>query len=73
MIVKQIGFGTSYFSDSWRKFDFFIVMVSYVDIVMEYLATGALKKVQVVGQAVRVLRVLRISRLFRLLNKYKGL
>ena len=72
-LLKIIGNGWAYFRPTWHKFDFFVVVSSFLDITMNNLASTSLKFLRVGPQLARVLRVLRVSRLFRLLNKYKGL
>ena len=72
-VLKLIAHGLSYFSSGWNKFDFFVVLASFLDIAMNALAGSSLKFLRVGPQLARVLRVLRVSRLFRLLNKAKGL
>jgi hypothetical protein len=68
-LLKIIGAGTSYFYNSWNRFDFFVVMSSFVDILMTALASSSLKFLRVGPQLARVLRILRVSRLFRLIGK----
>lgn len=71
-MLKMIGSGWSYFYNSWNKFDFFVVISSFVDIVMTEMGSS-LKFLRVGPQLARVLRILRVSRLFRLVGKAKGL
>ena len=37
--LKLIAYGGSYFSNSWNKFDFFVVVASGVDILMDSIGT----------------------------------
>ncbi|CDW83739.1 cation channel family protein [Stylonychia lemnae] len=73
VMLKIVANGTAYFAPTWHKFDVFVVISSFLDIVMGQLSTATLKPLRVAPQLARVLRVLRVSRLFKLLNKYKGL
>ena len=72
-MLKIIAQGSSYFKNSWNKFDFFVVVASFFDIIMGELSSTGLKFLRVAPQLARVLRVLRVSRLFRLIGKAKGL
>ena len=61
VVMKMFAVGQSnYFKDNWNKFDFGIVLVSYV---------GGLLG----GPGLSVLRVLRIGRVFRLVKRAKNL
>lgn len=40
-ILKLIGYGSSYFADSWNQFDFFVVLASIFDIILAMLDPGA--------------------------------
>lgn len=35
--LKLIGFGMSYFKNSWNRFDFIVVIASFIDIIMSTL------------------------------------
>ena len=72
-ILKYIAFGNKYFSSSWNKFDFFVVISSIFEIGITYLSSSSIEILRVGPQLARVLRILRVSRLLRLINKYKGL
>lgn len=39
-ILKIIGYGTSYFKNNWNKFDFGIVMLSFIEIIISQLGTA---------------------------------
>lgn len=73
MLVKMIALGWGYFTPGWNKFDLFVVLSSFLDIIMGQLSTSTLRPLRVAPQLARVLRVLRVSRLLKLLNKYRGL
>jgi len=53
-----------YFVNGWNKFDFFIVMISYLGIAVDNLGTS-------VGVNPTVLRVLRVFRIFRILRAFR--
>ncbi|CAI2366067.1 unnamed protein product [Moneuplotes crassus] len=72
-ILKLVAYGAVYFSSSWNKFDFFVVLSSLLEILLSYLSSGSLQILTVGPQLARVLRILRVSRLLRLINRYKGL
>lgn len=73
MILKMIGFSNNYWYDSWNIFDFFIVLSSFVEIIVASVVTNSVKMLRIGPQLLRVLRVLRVSRLLRLVKKYKRL
>ena len=68
MILKLIGYGRSYFMDGWNLFDFFIIISSYVSLILDLLIEGLN-----IGSSASVIRTFRISRILRLINKAKGL
>ena len=72
-IVKILAYGVEgYFHTKWHRFDFFIVVVSVLDIIF-----GNVKKIDYkflqTFQVVRILKVTRILRIFRLIKIIKGL
>jgi hypothetical protein len=67
MIVKLIALDVQYFMNKWNNFDFVIVMLSLVDLLMEYIG-NSVSFLKVGPQFARVLRVLRVSRLFKLMK-----
>ena len=69
-VLKFFGLGCAYFGDTWNRFDFFLVCVSFADqnfseLLMTYLP--------VPPTMLRILRVLRVLRILRLLRNLKGL
>ena len=46
-LLKIIAQGTSYFLNSWNKFDFFVVIASFLDIIMGRLSSTGLKFLRV--------------------------
>jgi len=71
MIFKFIGFGRKrYFRDPWNRFDFFIVMMSFVGLFFDYIYTDS----SVINPTfIRVLRVFRVARILKLVKSAKGL
>lgn len=67
-IIKQIALGSLYFHDSWNIFDFLIVVVSDIFIVIEYVFN-----IPISSASVSSIRMFRILRVFRLLKKAKTL
>jgi hypothetical protein len=62
-IVKLIGLGIKqYFQDRWCIFDFFVAILSVVQIIIDFLQTSDVP-------AVNLLRVFRVVRVFRLVPK----
>lgn len=62
-----------YFADKWNCFDFFVVITSLLDLVLNLtlLKGGGNKMLTVAPQLARTLRILRVSRLFRLIKKLR--
>ena len=64
MVLKITALGfKEYWSSSWNRFDFFIVMGSIVDLSFSFLSASF----------VRLIRLFRVSRMFRLIKSLKGL
>lgn len=61
-----------YFSSSWNRFDFFIVMISFAGIVIDSLE-GSVPINPTVLRVLRIFRVFRILRAFRIFKAAKGL
>ena len=72
-LLKLCAYGLrGYFHSSWNKFDFFVVVASIIDLVVqniEGIDAAFLKSFQII----RVLRVLRVTRVLRLVKALKGL
>ena len=43
--LKLVAYGSTYFQNSWNKFDFFVVVASVIDIVMMAFENDALASV----------------------------
>ena len=72
-LLKLFAYGIKpYFHISWNKFDFFVVIVSLIDWIVnnvDGIDASFLKSFQII----RVLKVLRVSRVLRLVKALKGL
>jgi len=69
MLVKLVAFQTRrYFSDGWNRFDFFVVLVSYLGILMDVLDSTS----PVNPSILRIMRVFRIVRILKLLKTAQG-
>jgi hypothetical protein len=66
-ILKLVGMGNQYFVDGWNRFDFLIVLGTWVGIITT-LSTDI-----EVGATVTIVRAFRICRIFRLVKKAKSL
>jgi len=66
-IVKLIALGKKYFSESWNRFDFVIVLATDVSLAIT-LSTNVS-----VGPIAQVVRSFRVGRVFRLINGAKSL
>lgn len=74
-ILKLIGFGKSYFHNTWNKFDFFVVVASILDVLLKLLE-NVIKGgnfLTFAPQIAKIMRVLRVTRVLRLANKAEGL
>ena len=60
-IIKIIGLGVGYFGDNWNRFDFILVLLSWIGLLFN------------LGSLASLFRVLRVARMVRLLRKNKGL
>ena len=38
-VLKLVAFGSSYFKNAWNRFDFFVVVSSILDVVLDQLDT----------------------------------
>ncbi len=71
MVIKLAALHCNYFKEGWNCFDFFLVAVSIVDLILEIVGSG--------GQSgfnptiLRVLRIFRVARLLRLVRQAKGI
>jgi len=72
-LLKLFAYGIKpYFHISWNKFDFFVVVVSLIDWIVnsvDGIDASFLKTFQII----RVLKVLTVSRVIRLIKALKGL
>ena len=67
MILKLIALDFQYFKSSWNNFDFAIVALSLLDLVLE-TAGSSVSWLKTGPQYARLLRVLRVTRLFKLMK-----
>ena len=69
-LLKLATFGvTCYFSDPWNKFDFFIVIMSFVGLLIDYVIES-----DAINPAfIRVLRMARVARILKLVKAAEGL
>ena len=72
-IIKLFAYGPiGYFHSGWNRFDFFVVVASIADLVIQNI-DGIDAKFLKSFQIIRVLRVLRVTRVLRLVKSLKGL
>lgn len=67
LLLKLAALDFQYFTSSWNNFDFCIVMLSIVDLILSNIG-NSISFLKVGPQFARVLRVLRVSRLFKLMK-----
>ena len=72
-IIKLLAyFPVAYFHSGWNRFDFFVVVASIADLIIQNI-DGIDAKFLKSFQIIRVLRVLRVTRVLRLVKSLKGL
>lgn len=67
-IIKIIAHRTHYFKDAWNKFDFTVVVLTAIILIITWAGVG--KDLAIMGT---IVRVLRIGRVFRLVKKHEKL
>lgn len=68
-IIKMVALGVkSYFSESWTKFDFVILLGSYAGIFLSLFSTLTIKGAITIIRAFRILRIVRLIKSARSLN-----
>jgi len=70
---KIVALGDTYLKLGWNKFDFFVVVSSIFDLLLETLDTKSMEFLTVAPQLARVMRVLRVTRIIKLAGKQEGL
>lgn len=69
MIVKIFGYGFKlYFKNGWNLIDFLVVMVSIMEIVLEYQLPDS----NDMGN-IKLVKALRVFRIIRLLRHFEGM
>jgi hypothetical protein len=74
-VLKLLTFGKGYFLSGWNIFDFFVVMASLLDILLEQSGskTESSSAISILPQIARIFRVLRVTKLLRMFKRFKGL
>lgn len=74
VVVKLIGLSTWYFKSNWNIFDFLVVIVSIVGIVLELQLNRSVgsETSGFVG-IIKTMKVLRVGKLFRHSSKFEGI
>ena len=67
-IIKLIAQRCLYFSDGWNNFDFTVVVLTLVILIINWAGVG--EQLEIMGT---ILRTLRIGRVFRLIKKQQKL
>ena len=75
MVLKLLAFNKSYFLSGWNLFDFFVVMASILDIILDITGSNSTQSaaISILPQIARIFRVLRVTRLLRMFKRFKGL
>lgn len=67
--LKILGLGyKEYFYYNWNKFDFFVVLASIINLIMEAHSESDISILRTAPQLIRVIRVLRVTKIFRIFN-----
>ena len=73
-LLKLIGLGRkAYWYSAWNRFDFFVVMASIIDILMDSVGQSFISFLRVGPQLARIIRVLRVTRLLKLVKSLRGI
>ena len=73
-IMKITAFGfKGYFHSGWNQFDFVVVTISILDIILTLLGGSFMKFLKIGPQIGRIFRVMRITRLLKLIKSFKNL
>jgi hypothetical protein len=72
-VLKLVGYGRSYFRNSWNQFDFFVVSASVFDVVLDFLPPAFKQSFSAAPTIAKLMRVLRVLRIVRLAGKAKNL
>lgn len=67
-VLKVISFGKLYFSDPWNNFDFVVVILTLVGVVLELADV-----INNIGSATSIIRTFRIARVLKLIKRAKSL
>ncbi len=67
MIIKIVSLGKIYFQDGWNKFDFTVIILTYVLVVIDYYTTVNL------GTQTTLLRSFRMLKIFKYFKATKHL
>ncbi|KRX08462.1 hypothetical protein PPERSA_12943 [Pseudocohnilembus persalinus] len=67
-VIKIIAFKSYYFFDSWNIFDFVVVILTLIGVILEYLQV-----IQNIGSATSIIRTFRIARVLKLIKRAKSL
>ena len=67
-IIKIIAYGKGYFQQGWNVFDFLIVVISYITLIIGVVSSSSIGPKQAT-----IARAFRIGRIFRLIKKAKFL
>lgn len=72
---KLCTFGKGYFLSGWNVFDFFVVMASVLDIILQQTGSksSSSSALSILPQIARIFRVLRVTKLLRMFKRFKGL
>ena len=68
-VIKIISYGKAYFKDNWNIFDFAVVIISIIGIIIDISPASNSSA----GSKTTMLRAFKVVRIFRLINRAKVL
>ena len=67
--IKITGYGKAYFLDWQNNVDFFICLISIVDIILTYATSGDMNNSIQIIRILRLVRIIRIAKTFKLTRR----
>jgi len=72
--LKLVALGIRrYFTDMWNNFDMFIVVISIIGCVFDFMGGDASENLPINPTILRILRILRVARILKLLKRARNL
>lgn len=68
LALKTIAFDKNYFKDNWNRFDFSVIILTFVTLIAENLNASTIGRATSILRSMRILKVLRLVKRFNRLN-----